>query len=456
MLAANATPSSSAPQTAAAQPAAKPAAAQPVPALKSLRRYYVIGLSSILALFGGLGSWIAVAEISGGVIAPGSIAVEGYAKKVQHLEGGIVASIAVKNADVVQAGQPLLRLDDTDVRAQLLITQSQLAEMKARQARLIAERDGKEKFDAAPKADWPASVLEVWQGQERLFYARLEARTGKEKQQNERILQLEEVVRGLQSQRAAKERQLELIGDELTGLIELADKQLVVKSRVLALQREQAKVEGERGQFVAEVAKTNVQISETKLQIAEQRQTFLSEVLSELRDVDTKLAELSEREVATSSKLKRLNVIAPQSGVVHKLTVHTVGGVIAPGETVMEIVPQEEKLVVDGQLDPMFVEQVKAGQGVLLRLTAFDHQSTPELEGTVQAVSADVRQDSPQTPRYYAVRVTINDGETHKLNGGRLVPGMPAEMIIKRLDRTVLSYLAKPVMDQLSHAFRER
>lgn len=435
-------------------PGARPAGSSP--ALRSLRRYYVMGVICILALFGGVGGWAALAEISGGVIAPGAVAVEGNTKKVQHLEGGIVAKINVRNADLVQAGQVLISLDDTDVKAQLQITQGQLEELRARQARLLAEREGKVAFALPASAETNPAASEVWQGQARLFTARYEARTGREKQQLERIIQLEEVTRGLDAQRESKAKQLLLIKEELTGLTELEQKQLVTKTRVLALQREETKLEGERGQLIAEMAKTNVQVSETRLAIAEARQTFLSEVLAELREVETKVAELGEREVAVKSRLRRLSVVAPQSGLVHKLSVHTIGGVIAAGETVMEIVPQEERLVVEGQLDPLFVEQVRTGQGVILRLTAFDHQVTPELEGTVQSVSADVRQDTPQSPRYYAVRVTINDGEISKLKGGKLVLGMPLELIIKRVDRTVLSYLAKPVVDQLSHVFRER
>ena len=427
------------------------------PALASLRRYYLLGLIGIATLFGGVGAWAAIFEISGGVIAPGSVVVEGNTKKVQHLEGGIVKEIAVSNADLVEMGQVLIRLDDTDVRAQLQITQAQLEEMRARQSRLVAEREGRDRFTFEPRpADAAPGASDIWLGQARLFTARFETRTGREKQQYERISQLEEVTRGLDAQRASKEKQLRLIKEELEGVLELEQKQLVTKTRVLALQREETKLEGERGQLIAEMAKTNVQVSETRLAIAEARQAFLSEVLAELREVEGKIAELAEREAAVKSRLRRMAVIAPQSGLVHKLTANTVGGVIAAGEVVMEIVPQQERLMVDAQIDPNFIEQVRAGQTALLRLTAFDHQLTPELEGFVVSVSADVRQDNPQSPRYYSARVSIKDGQLTKLRGGKLVPGMPVELIIKRIDRTVLSYLAKPIVDQLSHVFRER
>jgi len=428
----------------------------PPPALQSLRRYYVFGAIAVVSMFAGVGGWAAIAQISGGVIAPGSIAVEGNIKKVQHLEGGIVAKIMVKNAEAVTAGQELIALDGTEVRAQLQIAQSQLEEFRARRARLIAERELQFELKVGLAGEITPAARETWDGQARLFNARLEAREGREKQQLERVVQLMEVNRGTEAQRQSKEKQISLIEEELKGLIELEQKQLVTKTKVLALQREQTRLDGERGQLVAEMAKTNVQISETRLQIAEQRQQFLSEVLAELREVETKIAEVSEREIAVKSRLKRLSVVAPQSGVIHKLATHTIGGVVAPGEQVMEIVPQDGKLVVEGQLDPVFVEQVKPGQAVLLRLTAFDQQQTPELDGIVESVSADVRQDNPQTPRYYAVRVTITKSEALSKLDGKLVLGMPVELIIKRIDRTVLSYLAKPITDQLAHVFRER
>lgn len=425
-------------------------------ARQSLRRYYALGVLTIIAMVGGFGGWAAIAQISGGVIAGGQVTVEGNTKKVQHLEGGIVAGIHVRNADVVLPGQELVTLDGTEVRAQLQIVQSQLEELKARRARLTAERDGSAEFRIEIAGEASEAVRDVWNGQARLMQSRREAREAREQQQIERIAQLNEVVRGTESQRSAADQQMLFITEELNGLFELEQKQLVTKTKVLALQRERTRLEGQRGQFASEIARTNVQVGETRLQIGEQKQTFLSEVLAELREVETKLAELSEREIAVKSRLKRLSIVAPQAGVVHKLAVHTVGGVVAPGETVMEIVPQEVKLVVEGQLDPLFVEQVKPGMAVLLRLTAFDQQTTPELNGTVESVSADVRQDSAQGLRYYAVKVDFEDGWAEKLSGKRLVPGMPVELIIKRVDRTVLSFLVKPISDQVARVFRER
>ncbi|MFM9941138.1 MAG: HlyD family type I secretion periplasmic adaptor subunit [Hyphomicrobiaceae bacterium] len=436
----------------------RPAATQSVAqTLRSLRLYQLGGTLSILAVMGGLGGWAAITEISGAVMAPGSVVVEGNSKKVQHLEGGIVAALYVRNIDQVKAGQPLLQLDDTEIRASLQITQAQIEELKARQARLLAERDGRDKLalpDIAPAPQSQKAV--VWLGQAKLFESRRGARADKEKQLLDRVTQLQEVIKGLGAQLKAKDQQAGFIREELDGLLQLQEQQLVAKPRVLTQQRERSRIEGERGQLISEIARTNAQISETRLQLTEARQAFSSEVLTELRDVETKLAELNERDAAISAKLRRLVVLAPISGVIHKLSVVTLGGVVAAGETLMEIVPNEEALLVEGQLDPGSIDQVKKGQEVYIRFTALDQRVTPELQGRVVSISADVRQDSPQFPRYYAIRAILNESELEKLGTSRLVPGMPAEMMIRRGERTVLAYLVKPFADQLAHAFRER
>ena len=260
---------------------------------------------------------------------PASIVVESSAKKVQHLEGGIVAEIQVANGARVAAGQALFRLDDTEARANLQIYKAQLVELQARQARLHAERDGRSELDrrnAEPGAEW------VWEGQAKLLEARRAVRTGKELQLGERIGQLEQVSSGLAAQAVAKDRQIALIREELRSLYALRENQLVTQSRWLALERESARLEGERGQLVAEVARTAVQIGETRLQHLSVQQTFLSEVLAELRDVETKVNELTEKVAAIGVQLQRTTITAPRAGIVHKLTATTIGGVIRPGK----------------------------------------------------------------------------------------------------------------------------
>lgn len=438
--------------------AAKPGAAKRDP-IASLWRHQITGLAATLLFLVGGGGWAATTEISGAVIAPGSVVVEGSSKRVQHLEGGIVAAIAVKNSDHVHAGQELIRLDGTDIRASLQITRGQIEELKARQARLLAERDGADGFEmppADPALDIAGTRTAVWQGQIKLFASRRSARLDKEQQQLERIGQLEQAIHGLTAQLNAKDQTLVYLNGELEDLVQLHEQQLIARPRLLAQQREKSKIEGERGQFLADIARTKVQISETRLQSAESKQTLMSDVLGELREVETKLAELTERESATAAKLKRLTVLAPLSGVVHKLNVFTIGGVVGPGETIMEVVPNEASLAIEGQLDPAAIDQVNQTFPVRIRLPALDQRVTPELDGHIVSISADVRQDSPQLPRYYAIRAVIEPGEMPKLGTSRLVPGMPAEVMIVRGDRTVLSFLLKPLVDQFAHVFRER
>jgi membrane fusion protein, type I secretion system len=418
----------------------------------SIRRYQLAGLAIVVATFGGLGGWAAIASIAGAVVAPASIVVESSAKKVQHLEGGIIAAIHVVSGDHVTAGEPLFRLDDTEARANLQIYRAQLVELKARQARLLAERDGRSELDRAeaePGSDW------VWDGQAKLLEARRVVRTGKELQLGERIGQLEQVSSGLAAQVAAKERQITLIGKELKSLYTLRDNQLVTQSRWLALERELARLEGERGQLVAEVARTAVQIGETRLQHLGVQQTFLSEVLAELRDVETKVNELTEKVAAILAQLQRSTIAAPRAGIVHKLTTTTIGGVIRPGEVIAEIVPEEDRLVVEGRVDPGSIDRLSVGQATIVRFPTLDHHSTPERTGHVTMISPEPKQDAPGQPHYFLVRVDLDRGDA-LLPGHALQPGLPAELNFQTGERTVLSYLVKPITDQLARAMRER
>lgn len=420
---------------------------------RSLIRYQAFGMLMIIAMVLGVGGWAAIAEISGAVIAPGAVVVEDNAKKVQHLEGGIVATILVRNGAVVESGDPLLRLDDTELRANLDITLSQKNELTALKARLQAELDDEPALYVPDSID--NAYRTVLAAQARLLRARHETRLLKTSQLEQRIGQLSQAIVGLRAQEASKARQIALITQELDGVRSLKDQQLVTTNRLLSLEREHARLEGELGQHVADIARTEVQMSETRLQLTEIRQSFLSDALREHRDIDAKLGEISERAVAIAARLRRLDVLAPRSGIVHKLSIHTIGGVIAPGETVLEIVPQEERLVIEAQLDPTNIDQVLIGQAVRVRLTAFDQRTTPELDGVIAFIAPDVRQDNPSLPRYYAVRAKLLPSEIARIGSARLVPGMPVEIMIQRQSRTVLSYFMKPLADQLARAFRE-
>ncbi len=428
------------------------------PTVTSMRRFQVFGVLLVLLLAGGLGGWAALASISGAVVATAQVVVESNTKKVQHLEGGIVSQIMVRNGDRVQAGDVILKLDDTETRANLGIVNAQLYELAARLARLEAERDQSDSLIFAEilleSKDDPA-VARVMIGQKKLFVSRRKALASKRDQLNQRVEQLQEEIRGLEAQRISKEEQSRLIKLELADLTKLLEKKLVPVSRVLSLEREAARLQGERGQLIAQAARAKGRISETKLAILQVEQDERTQVLTELREVQAKVSELQERRLAAVSRLKRIEVTAPRGGYVHDLQVHTVGGVISAGQPIMMIVPEKDSLLVRARVNPEDIDDVKIGQKTVIRFPSFNARVTPELNAVVDGVSADLTSENPQEPPYYAVRVRLAEEELTKLGGQQLKPGMPAEAYIQTSARTVLSYLLKPLTDQIMRAFRE-
>lgn len=428
-------------------------------AISSLRTYQLIGTALVVLLVCGLGGWAAWASINGAVIANATVVVESYSKKVQHVEGGIVSEIHVRDGDRVKAGALLLRLDQTEHRAELAIVDARLNELLASEARLKAERDEAETIQFPEELARGASVTgieTILAGQQKLFAARARERQGKKEQLRERIGQFEEEISGLQAQKAALEQQIKLISEELEGVLILRKKELVPTTRWLALQREASKLDGERGSLIAQIARTKGQIGETELSIIQVDQEARTEVLTDLREVQTNLAEYLERRSAARTKLRRTEVFAPQAGIVHQLMVHTIGGVIAAGEPVMLIVPERDSLVLEAQVAPSDIAQVKEGQRAVVRFASFDQRTTPELNGEVINVSADLTRASAETPPYYTARVALTKDELQRLGGKRLKPGMPAEVFIQTGARTALSYLLKPLSDQIARTFRER
>lgn len=424
----------------------------------TLPRYLIWGALVVLALFGGLGGWAAFASIAGAVIAPASIVVESNSKKVQHLDGGIVGEIRVKDGDLVRPGDLVMRLDDTVPRANLAIVTKQLDELIARQARLEAERE------EAPAVTIPpvlrgrlgeAHVAKVVAGQTKLFVARREAIAGQRAQLYKRIAQLRDEIQGLEAQRTAKGAEIALIEDELEGLLGLEKRGLVPKTRVMKLKREAARLEGERGRFAAETARAEGRIGETEIKIIQLARDRRAEVVAELREVQSKIAELAERRVAALDTLKRIDIAAPIGGFVHDLAFHTIGGVVPAGETILQIVPSKDVLIIEARLEPKDVDQVRVGQTALIRFPSFNQRTTPELNATVRHVSADLSRDARQQIDYYKVRLLLDAGEARRLQGKALVPGMPADVFIQTDRRTALSYLVKPLTDQLQKAFRE-
>jgi HlyD family secretion protein len=425
----------------------------------AIRRHLLAGLAIVALLAGGVGGLAATTELSGAVIAPGNLVVESNVKKVQHPTGGVVGEVRVRDGDKVKAGDIVVRLDETITQANLSIVVKSLNELQSRLARLEAERDNVDKIvfpaDLVARAADP-ELSRAMVGEKNLFEFRKSARAGQKAQLRERIAQLKEEIQGLTGQVAAKKRESELIAQELEGVRDLWRKNLVQIQRVTALERDAARIEGERGALVASTAQAKGKISETELQILQIDQDLRSEVAKELREVQGKIAELVERKVAAEDQLKRIDIRAPQDGMVHQSTVHTVGGVITPGEAVMLIVPEADALTVEAKLAPQDIDQVRVGQSAGLRFSAFNQRTTPELEGAVARVSADLTTDQRTGAAYYVVRIAISEKELARLEGLRLVPGMPVETFIRTGERTVLSYVMKPFTDQLNRSFRGR
>jgi HlyD family secretion protein len=426
-------------------------------ARRSVHHHIMAGTIVLLALVGGFGGWASTTDIAGAVIAQGTITVDSDVKKVRHLTGGIVGQLPVRDGDAVKAGQIVMRLDDTVPRANLTVIVKSLDELTAREARLAAERDDTREpvFPASLRSrSQEPDVARLMAGEARLFSLRHNARQGQKNQFREQIAQLREQIQGYVGQTVAEKRQSGLILREIDGVSELWRKRLVPLSRLTALEREAARLEGESNQLTASIAEAKGKISETELKIIQIDQDLRSDVAKELREIEGKIAQLEERKIAAQDELKRTDFRAPQDGFIHELSVHTVGGVIMPGEQIMLIVPDHDSLTVEARVDPRDINSVFVGQSAVLRFPSFDMRTTPEIDGTVMMVSADTTQDQKSGTSYYQVRVQLSAKEIDRLGKNKLVPGMPVEIFIQTSSRTALSYFVKPLEDQIVKAFR--
>ena len=430
----------------------------PTSALESIRRYTIAGIVVVLILTCGVGVWATATEISGALIAPGTIVVESNVKKVQHPTGGVVGQLLVRDGDRVKAGDLLVRLDDTIMRANLAIVTKALTELNARKARLEAERDGAEtvKFpdDLMQQTDVP-EIAQVLMGERKLFELRRSARAGQKAQLQERINQSGEETTGLSAQKVAKEKEITLIEHELAGVRDLFNKNLVPMTRLTSLERDATRIGGERGQLIATIAQAKGKIAELRLQIIQIDQDLSSEVAKEMREIDSKIGEFVERKVSAMDQLKRTDIRSPQDGTVFQSTVHTVGGVMPAGEPIMLIVPEADKLTIEARVNPQDIDKVQLGQIAALRFSAFNVRTTPEIFGTVSRVSADTTTDQRTNQSYYTIRIAMPPEQVTRLGDVKLVPGMPVEAFVKTGERTVISYLMKPLSDQINRAFRE-
>jgi HlyD family secretion protein len=426
---------------------------------RALGRHVVAVVAAAIVLVLVLGGWAATTEFAGAVIAPGQLVVNSNVKKVQHPTGGVVGELLVQEGERVREGDVVARLDDTQARANLAIVVKALDENAARAAREEAERDDSDRVefpkDLVERSSNP-DVAKAIDGERKQFEMRRAGREGKRAQLKERIAQLQEEIRGNDSQIESKKRQVDWVTKELSGVRDLWAKNLIPYARLTALEREKERLEGERGQLTAAIAQAKGKITETELQILQIDQDMRSEVGKDLAEIRAKTAELVEKRWRRRISSSRVDIRAPIDGAVFQKSVHTVGGVITAGEVLMLIVPEADALEAEVKVQPQDIDQVRLGQDAILRFPAFNQRTTPELNGEVNRVSADVAEDQKTGARYYTVRIAIPASEIARLKGLKIVPGMPVECFIQTSPRTVMSYLVKPLHDQISHAFREK
>ncbi len=412
----------------------------------------------VLVLGVGLaGGWAVAVPLAAAVTVAGTLVVETDVKKIQHPVGGVVAQIPAYDGMRVKAGDLLVRLDETQARTNRQVISNQLDQIRARMARLIAERDGTDepRLPEDPPTANPESER-LFSSERALFRARFGARQNQKQLLQSNISQLGEEIAGLEAQIKSKATQLALISGELQGVQTLYDKQLVPLTRLTALQRQAAQLDGERSQLTSAIAETRSKISQAQLQIVKIDQDLRSEVMKDLRESQDKESELSQRVVAAQDQLDRIEIRAPTAGIVHQLAVHTIGGVISAGQVIMEIVPDSDGLQIEARLPPVDIDQVRVGQRALVRFSAFNQRTTPQVGGGVSYVAADLTQEPQTRTAYYTIRITLPGDELRRLGNLQLVSGMPAEVFLQTGSRTMMSYLLKPITDQLQRTFSER
>jgi len=425
----------------------------------SMRRFSLLGVVIVALVLGCVGGWATFTQIQGAVIAPGQLVVETTSKRIQHQNGGTVSRINVKNGDRVMLGQELIVMDDTEARAELGIIETIRIEWLGKVARLRAERDRVDTIDFDQELielRGKTSIDAVVEGQIQIFNVQRRALKSRQEQLGERVLQLQRQVAGLNAQLRAGRKQSGFIKRELKGTRELQNKGLVPLPRVLALEREAARLEGQHGQLVSEVARAQGQIAEIRLQMIQPADDTRTRTLAELREAESKLQEFAGRKIALEVRLERTRVKAPRSGIVHELAIHTIGGVVSAGETMMLIVPDEDELVVEARIRPQDIDQVIVGQNATLRFTHADAMLTPQVRGQIIQLSADLKQVDTQTPPYYLVRLKVGDRDMSKFGDLVLRPGMSVEAFIQTKPLSPLAYLMQPLSEQLNRVFRER
>ena len=426
----------------------------------SAKRFLWSGLLTLALLVLGLGAWSVFTSIAGAVVASGVVEVASTRQIVQHGEGGVVADILVGDGDTVTAGEVLLRLDGTLLRSELAIVEGQLFELLARLDRLRAERDEADEIifdpDLLTQARTNPAVQKVVDGQADLFTARLTSEREETARLAERKAQLAQQIIGIEAQMEATSRQHGIVASELTGQETLLGNGLTQLSQVSALQREEASLSGRLGELTATLAQTRGQIAEVEIEILRLTSNRLEEAITTLLELQYNAVELRERRLSLTERIHRLEIKAPRSGVIYGLQIKTLRAVITPAEPILYVVPADSYLVIRTRINTIDIDQLALNQPATLRFSAFDTRTTPELDGYVTKISADIFTDETTGATFYAAELLPMEGEVEKLKDNQILPGMPVEVLIRTGDRSPLDYLLKPLAGYFYRAFREK
>lgn len=425
--------------------------------VKVARNPIVFGVWLIVLVFGIFGIWATLAPIDSAAVARGVVVLDSDKKTIQHLEGGIIEEIIVHEGDAVVAGAPLIKLSETAAKSKLDQITGQLHSSEASLARLIAERDGAESinFPEDISTDNPAD-MEIIEVQRKLFDTRRKSLTGNVAVLNQRINQQNEEITGLRAQIAATQKQIELTNDEIAAVEKLLANGNASRPRLLALQRNEADLTGRKNDLIAQISRAQQTIGESEVSINNQKNDDMKDIADKIEEAQNNIASLKEQQNTASDVLKRLIIRAPQAGVVTGLKVHTVGGVISPGEELMDIVPQNDKLVIEAQVSPQDIDVVRPGLPAKIRLTAYKIRLVPPVEGKVEMVSADRFVDKATNQPYFTARILVDNKSLEKIKGVSLYPGMPAEVLIVTGSRTLFGYMLSPITATMFRAFREQ
>lgn len=441
--------------------AEKPNPAQPeevAPVKTSARSVILVGLIGMLTLFGAGGAWAWYTTLSGAVIAQGTVVVSSKPKSIQHADGGIVAEIHVSDGDLVEEGERLITLNATLLESQLNIYRNRLRESLAQKMRLLAERDQRDEIA------WDNSLLQslkvesdtaVRDGQRKLFEARRKTRLGQIAQLEQQLEQLRSQFTGVEAVKASKNNQIGFLKEELSGIRSLSEEGLAPKSQLMALERQRESLTGQIAEHDAENARIQNSISEISIQILQIDREFRESVLSDLRTVEQEVNDTTQQLIATTEQLSRIEIRAPVKGTIHELSIFTIGGVISPANTIMQIIPFDDAFEIEADVEPQFIDDLFPGQPAMLRFSAFNQRTTPELRGELKAISASTITNQLTGLPYYKVYVSVPHTELALLNDQRVIPGMPVETFLQTSERSPISYLLKPLSDQFSRAFRE-